>query len=35
MVLFHDAILKRASSLEKTAEASKKQVRMDKIKNYM
>ena len=35
MVLFHDAMLKRASALEKTAEASKEQVRMDKIKNYM
>ena len=35
MVLFHDAMLKRASALEKTAEASKEQVRMDKLKNYM
>ena len=35
MVLFPDAMLKRASALEKTAEASKEQVRMDKIKNYM
>ncbi|KAG2590797.1 hypothetical protein PVAP13_5NG414940 [Panicum virgatum] len=35
MVLFHDAILKRASALEKTVEASKEQVRMDKLKNYM
>ncbi|KAG0549195.1 hypothetical protein BDA96_01G234400 [Sorghum bicolor] len=35
MVLFHDAMLKRASALEKTAEASKEQVRMEKIKNYM
>jgi len=34
-VLFHDAMLKRASALEKTAEASKEQVRMDKLKNYM
>ena len=32
MVLFHDATLKSASALEKTAEASKEQVRMDKIK---
>jgi len=35
MVLFNDAMLKRASALEKTAEASKEQVRMDKLKNYM
>jgi hypothetical protein len=35
MVLFHDVMLKRANALEKTAEASKEQVRMDKIKNYM
>jgi hypothetical protein len=35
MVLFHDAMLKRASALEKTAEASKEQVRMKKIEKYM
>jgi hypothetical protein len=32
MVWFHDAVLKRASALEKIAKASKEQVRMDKIK---
>ena len=31
----HDATLKRASALEKTAEASKEQVRMKKIEKYM
>ncbi|CAD6239677.1 unnamed protein product [Miscanthus lutarioriparius] len=35
MVLFHDAMLKRASALENTTKTSKEQVRMDKIKNYM
>ncbi|CAD6239656.1 unnamed protein product [Miscanthus lutarioriparius] len=35
MVLFHDAMLKRASALEKTVKTSKEQVRIDKIKNYM
>jgi hypothetical protein len=35
MVLFYDAMLKRASALEKTAEASKEQVRMKKIEKYM
>jgi len=35
MVLFHDAMLKRASALEKTAEASKEKVRIEKIGKYM
>ena len=35
MVLFHDAMLKRASALEKTAEASKEQVRLEKLDKYM
>jgi len=35
MVLFHDAMLKRASALEKTTEASKEKVRMEKIGKYM
>ena len=35
MVLFHDAMLKRASALEKTVEASKEKVRMEKIGKYM
>jgi hypothetical protein len=35
MVLFHDAMLKRASALEKIAEASNEQVRMKKIEKYM
>ena len=35
MVLFHDAMLKRASALEKTAEASKEQARNEMIQKYM
>ena len=35
MVLFHDAMLKRASALEKTAETSKEQVRLEKLDKYM
>ncbi|KAG2595158.1 hypothetical protein PVAP13_5KG054900 [Panicum virgatum] len=35
MVLFHDAMLKRASALKKTAEASKEQVRLEKLDKYM
>ena len=35
MVLFHDAMLKRTSALEKIAEASKEQARNEMIQKYM
>ena len=35
MVFFQDAMLMRASALEKTTEASKEKVRMEKIGKYM
>ncbi|CAD6340707.1 unnamed protein product [Miscanthus lutarioriparius] len=35
MVLFHDAMLKRASALEKITEASKEQARNEMIQKYM
>ena len=35
MVVFRDAMLKRASALEKTAEAPKEKVRMEKIGKFM